>query len=221
MIQSDEKRIKRVGRTLFVFFKSPLMWLLVIALCFFAFYQFATLAARNIALWKYMVTLPEPAHCALCADDGTVNTYPCLVRLETGQAGQITVYDIGSEYLQEITQFRETGVYTTCSFVVSGLVEHTTTEAHSSTSTVTIPKEANYINPSLYCLDCRAKIGEAIDGVGITEVGYVLADMYDLEHIRIYSIIDGSEYDIRGYTVKVSKDKEDSGLMVSVTGYFD
>lgn len=212
-------RIKRIGKHCLMVMGSPVTLILFIIFCC-GFFSLLFSAIRNLTLWKYMVTLPEPAHCALCADDGTVNTYPCLVKLETGQAGQIDVYDIGSEYLQEIIQFQETGVYTTFSFV-SGLVENTTTEAHSSTSTVTIPKEANYINPSLYCMGCRAKIAGVIDGAGITEVGYVLADMYDLEHIRIYPIIDGSEYDIRGYTVKVSRDKGDSGLMVSVTGYFD
>lgn len=167
-----------------------------------------------------MITLPEPEHCALCTDDRIVRTYPCLVKLETGQAGQIAVYDIGSEYLEEIEQFRETGFYTTfCNIIGCGA--YTTTDAHSSTSTLTIPKDANYIKPSLYCLDCRAKIAKVIDGTGITAVGYVLADMYDLEHIHIYPIVDGAEYDIQGYTVKVSKDKENKGLMVSVTGYFD
>jgi len=45
--------------------------------------------------------------------------------------------------------------------------------------------------------------------------------MYDLDHILIYPIVDGSEYEIRGYTVKVSRAKENKELMVSVIGYFD
>lgn len=220
MNESKKTFGKRMAEFCLPVVKSWSMWLLAAVLCLFAFYQFATSGARDIALWKYMITLPEPEHCALCTDDGVVRTYPCLVKLETGQAGQIDVYDIGSEYLQGITQFQETGIFTTFSFIID-LAEFTTTEAHSSTSTLTIPKDSNYINPSLYCLNCRAKIAEVIDGAGITEVGYVLADMYDPEHIRIYPITDGAEYDIQGYTVKASKDKENKGLMVSVTGYFD
>lgn len=72
---------------------------------------------------------------------------------------------------------------------------------------VVISKKNKYINPSLYCLGCRAKIAEVMDSAGITEAGYVLADMYDLEHIRIHPIMDRSAYDIRGYTVKVSMDR--------------
>lgn len=220
MIKPGKEQIKKIAQTVFTVFRSPLIWFLAIVIGVVIFYQFATLAAQNIALWKLMITWPEPERCALCTDDNAVRSYPCLVKLETGQAGEIRVYDIGSEYLNEIHQFRDTGFYTTFSFLLDCVVD-TTTQAHSSTSTVTLPEEAKHINPSLYCRDCRAKIGEAVEDAGITDVGYVLADMYDPKHTRIYPIADGAEYDIQGYTVKVSKDKENKGLMVSVTGYFD
>lgn len=220
MSESIEKLSKRIVKFCDAVLRSPLIWMLLVGILIFNFFHVSKQAARDILLWRYMITLLEPEHCALCTDDRIVRTYPCLVKLETGQTGQITVYDIGSEYLQEITQFREAGVYTTFSFLIDCGMS-TTTEAHSSTSTFTLPENAKHVDPSLYCLDCRAKIGEAVDGAGITEVGYVLADMYDLEHIRIYPIIDGSEYEIQGYTVKVSRDKENKDLTVSVTGYFN
>lgn len=215
-----KERIRRIGRHCFRVMGSPVM-LISIIICCCVFSSFLFSAIRNLALWKHMVTLPEPAHCALCADDGVVNTYPCLVRLETGQVGQIDVYDIGAEYLQEIIQFQETGVYTTFSFVLGGLVENTATEAHSSTSTVNIPKEALHIDPKLFCHDCRARIGEAIDGAALYTTGYVLADLYDLNNIRIYPIEEDAKYNIQGYTVEISKDKKTKELVVSVTGYFN
>lgn len=214
-----KERIKHIGKHCLMIMGSPITLIIFIIFCC-GFFSLLFSAIRNFTLWKYMVTLPEPAHCALCADDGTVNAYPCLVKLETGQTGQIDVYDIGSEYLQEIIQFQETGVYTTFSFV-SGLVENTITEAHSSTSTINIPKDSKYINPKLFCHDCRARIGEAIDGAEIYTTGYVIADLYDLDNIRIYPIEEDAKYNVREYTVEISKDKKTKELVVSVTGYFE
>ena len=220
MNESKEKLSKRIIKFFDAVLSSPLIWLLLMGILIFSFLQVGKRAARDMLLWRYMITLPEPNHCALCTDDRTVRTYPCLVKLATGEHGEITVYDIGSEYLEEIQQFQETGNYTTATFV-DGLYQSTTTQAHSSTGAITIPESAEYINPSLYCLDCRAKIGEVIDPVMVTEVGYVLADMYDMEHIHIYPILDGKKYDIRGYIVEVLKSQKNKDLMVSVTGYFD
>lgn len=220
MNDSKEKLFKRIAKSCIAVLTSPLIWLLLVGILIFGFFQVGKLTAGSIVLWRHMTTLPEPEHCVLCTDDRTVRTYPCLINLSTGKHGQITVYDIGSEYLEEIQQFQETGIYTTFSFVADRC-QTTATEAHSSTSTFTIPEKVDYIDPSLYCLDCRAKIGDAITPAMITKTGYVLADMYDMEHIRIYPIRDGDEYNIRGYTVTISRDRASKDLEVSVTGYFN
>lgn len=215
MTQPDREEIKKIGRMLL----NGIPLLLAVLVFIFGLFLINT-APRYIILWRRMITLPEPKHCVLCTDDRTVRTYPCLIKLSTGEHGQITVYDIGSEYLEKIQQFQETGIYTTFSFVADRC-QTTATEAHSSTSTLTIPAKVDYINPSPYCLDCRAKIGNVLTPKMITKTDYVLADMYDLEHIRIYPILDGAEYDIQGYTVTISRDRASKDLEVSVTGYFD
>lgn len=128
------------------------------------------------------------------------------------------MYDIGSEYLEEINQFQETGVYTYGFFVTDRFAENVTS-ANRSTTSVTLPEKPLYINPYLYCHDCRAKIGGVIEEERIYLDGYILADLYDLENIQTYAITDGAEYNIRGYMVDVSKEKR--RLTVEVTGYFE
>ena len=65
-----------------------------------------------------------------------------------------------------------------------------------------------YISPGLYCRACRAKVGAVIGPAEIYETGYVLVDLYDPGNIRVYPVSDGKSYDIRGYTVEISKAKD-------------
>lgn len=212
-----KRRLEDIADHCVMVMSSPLTWLFIV-LHIMVLFSFIIFAIRNLGLWKHMVTLPEPERCALCTDKGIVRTYPCLVKLETGQIGQIRVYDIGSEYLEEINQFQETGVYT-YGFFVTGCCAENTTTAESSTTSVTLSEKPLYINPYLFCHDCRAKIGAVIEEERIYLEGYVLADLYDLENIQTYAVTDGAEYNIRGYTVEISKKKK--ALIVEVTGYFE
>lgn len=212
-----KRRLEDIADHCVTVMSSPLTWLFIV-LHIMVLFSFIIFAIRNLGLWKHMVTLPEPERCALCTDKGIVRTYPCLVKLETGQIGQIRVYDIGSEYLEEINQFQETGVYTYGFFVTDRFAENTTT-AESSTTSLTLPENPLYINPYLYCHDCRAKIGDVIEEERIYLEGYILVDLYDLENIQTYAITDGAEYNIRGYIVEVSEEKKQ--LTIAVTEDFE
>lgn len=212
-----KRRLEGIADHCVMVMSSPLTWLFI-ALYIVVLFSFTIDAIKNLGLWKHMVTLPEPEQCALCTDKEIVRTYPCLVKLETGQIGQIRVFDIGSEYLEEIKQFQETGIYT-YSFFATGCFAENTTTAESSTTSLTLPEKPLYINPYLFCHDCRAKIGTVIEEERIYLEGYVLADLYDLENIQTYAITDGAAYNIRGYTVDVSKENKE--LTISVTGYIE
>ena len=82
---------------------------------------------------------------------------------------------------------------------------------------VTLPKESVYIRPNLFCHDCRAKIGEAIEETELFTEGHVLADLYHLKDIRIYPLVAGEEYD--SCTVEIAQNKRSEGLTVTVTGH--
>lgn len=81
-----KKWVKKVGRHCDMVACSPVTWILMI-LCCFALFSTMKDAAKYLALWKYMVTLPEPKYCALC--DGTAWDAPCLVTLATGDVAEI------------------------------------------------------------------------------------------------------------------------------------
>lgn len=199
---------------------TPTAFLVVLLFaCCLLFHLVLLNTIREMDLWKHMVTFPEPEHCALCADNRTVRRYPCLVKLATGEIGQIRVYDLGSEFLEGNNQFEETGFYTFAFFAADCFASNTTI-AGTSTSSVPIHKDALYINPYLYCRDCRARIGNVLKTGSICITGYVIVDLYDLEDIRIYPIEEDAKYNVRDYTVEISKDKETKNLIVSVTGCF-
>lgn len=210
------KQLENLKEHCIIVMTSPLAWL-ISAFIIGTSLSLLLFEIRNIMLWKHLVILPEPEQCALCTDNGTIRTYPCLVRLETGEIGQLRVYDIGREYLEEIDQFRETGAYS-CGYLLPGCFASVETTAECSTATIPLPEDALYINPYLYCRDCRAIIGAVIKEERIYLDSYVLADLYDLENIHVYPIEDGAEYTIRGYTVTAAKEKK--ALTVTVTGYF-
>lgn len=192
---------------------SPILWVSLM-IVFIASFSLLFDAVKCLTLWKYMVTLPEPERCALCADRGYIDTYPCLINLHTGQVGQLRVNhaQIGKWLNQNSPDTVHSYFFFSASLPVTN-----TTDAQHSTSMVTLPKEALYISPNLYCHDCRAKIAEAIEVERIFLNGYILADLHDLENIRLYPISDGAKYQINGCTVEVSKGKRSEGLTICVT----
>lgn len=169
-----KERIKRIGKRCYTVLCTPVAGAAVLLCCCCIFISLLLGVIRNLTLWKYMVTLPEPEHCALCADDRTVRDAPCLVKLETGELKPLS-------------------------------------------ENLSVPQDARYINPYLFCRDCRANIAETVDAVDIYYTGYVLADLHDLAHIRTYAVSGGAEYEIRGCTVTVSEKKHEFALSLSDT----
>lgn len=67
----------------------------------------------------------------------------------------------------------------------------------------TLPKELEKINPAHFCYECRRIVSE------LDKEGYVLADMYAPEDVKVYEIRNGLKYEIRDYlvTVNITKNK--------------
>ena len=141
------------------------------------------------ALWEAMAGLPDPERCALCAE-GRPYQAPCLVNLSTGQMGEMRVYTYGPTQEGKLDP-REAQCSGTLHFQpCAGLTAIRDAGLH--TCQVSLPKERDLMDPALFCRECR----QLLAGAGLE--GYVIVDLYDLDHIRAYPIRSGI---IRGYRI--------------------
>lgn len=172
----------------------------------FNFYLGGWAEARETAVWRGLVLAPEPEVCALCG--GGRYHAPCLVNLATGEVGELRIYDLDPERedstVNSPAQTRSVFYFTAgvCAFC----------DENDNTCTAQLPEKTDPVTGTYFCRNCRAKLADIAAG------GFVLADLYDLAHIRIYPVTPGAEYGIRNYTVRISQDEKTAGLNVLVSG---
>jgi len=87
-----KRRLGQIGRHCLAVMGSPLTWL-IIALCVCAVFLTVRDTARELVLWRDMVTLPEPEECALC--EVAAREAPCLLELGTGGVAELAVSGAG------------------------------------------------------------------------------------------------------------------------------
>lgn len=164
---------------------------------------------KKIVFWNLLATTELPESCALCG--GIPHHAPSLVNLSTGEVGEMVVYDPDLYLGGEIAEFQQTGTFSLVSCAGASGIR----DADAHTCEVTIFEKAGLIDPSYFCGNCRTLLTRtAVEG-------YVLADLYDLDHIQIYAVEEGAEYTIRDYTVSMSLHSDLEGLTVSVQGEID
>jgi len=153
----------------------------------------------HAAVWEAISTLPEPERCALCGNGaGPSYQAPCLVDLSTGEVGELAPAENGQA---GTLHFRPcaglTAVCDTC----------------NNTCQVTIPPEKmGMMAPGHFCRPCRGLLA----GAGLE--GYLLADLCDIAHIRVYPLRGGETHAIRDYAVCVVQDGSSGALAVAVRG---
>ena len=157
--------------------------------------------------WKSFVLTPEPEICALCGG-GIPYHAPVLVNLSTGEAGEIRVYDPDPRHRYELAEEQSTGTFSLLH--IAGAAGYRDTSNH--TCCVTLPEKESPIDPALFCRDCRALLADTA-----TE-GYILADLYNLRDMKVYTIKDNVKYTIRDYDISISTRTETGGLSINVTG---
>lgn len=165
----------------------------------------------DAAFWKYVAITPEPELCAICEDgNGNRHHAPVLVNLSTGTMRELEIYDRDPRRPWEVAEEQrwDDWVFT---FIDGNATMSWSSEDHKNIAH--IGDDLGKLDPALFCHDCRALLTET------ASEGYVLLDMYDLEHIQAFVIEDGEEHSIRDYTVSIYKDKENDGLKVEVTGH--
>lgn len=158
------------------------------------------------ALWEAIAGLPDPEQCALCSA-GMRYHAPCLVDLSTGQMGEMVVYTYHPSHQGEIApmELQQTGTF--CLRPCAGLTVIQDTCTH--TCQVSLPEKRELMNPALFCGECRQLLARA----GLA--GYVIVDLYDLDHVQAYPMRDEV---IRDYRISVTGGRG-ATLNLCVTGF--
>ena len=163
-----------------------------------AFMLFSLFACSN-------PSAPEPDRCRVC--DYIPSHAPCLVNLHTGEVGEIYLYEPHYSLVGEIAEEQRGGYF--CFLSIAGLrgyLNASVPEAH-----VTVPSEVEKYDEQYFCTSCRELLAE------YTDDGYVLADLRNPDTPTIYPVEDGTSFEVRCYTVTVTK-TEDKELDISVLG---
>ena len=127
-------------------------------------------------------------HCYLC--EGLPYDGPCLVDLSTGN-------------VVEITPGTDTGYV---SFLCSeDVVIRTLAGEYSET---TIPIKNKEVNPHYFCESCLKRIAAVSNG------GYVLADVHDLNDVQLYKIEAGTDCKVGNVSVAVTESEADNQILV-------
>lgn len=136
-------------------------------------------------------TNAKSRHCYLC---GTVpSSKLCLLKLSTGN-------------MIELPLDKDTGHISMVFCGDAYAIGH-----DDGSCTVRFPLEPQeVVNADLFCDDCLSSIAE------VENNGYVLADVQNLENIRLYPISDDSGITIRGYCVSTDADRDTNSLMIKV-----
>lgn len=181
--------------------------LLVVVVFFIGFLFGNRVQSSETAFLQALVTTPEPQKCALCG--GRRYHAPCLVNLSTGEVGELQVYTPHPYLAGEIAEEQRTGTF---NFLYCAKIMAVCDTSNHICRT-DLPFDMEPMAAEWFCRDCRALLP-----VICTE-GYVLADLYDLDHIQVYAISDGESYTIRDYTVTMSKREKSEKLEIEVAGH--
>ena len=167
-------------------------------------------ANEETNFWREAVAAKLPECCVVCENgEGRPYHAPVLVNLSTGEIGEMQIYDPdlpGS--ILDINPIQQTGTFSFARY--AGLTGRKDTCSH--TSRVEIPKELEPMCMEHFCRACRSILAQT------ASEGFVLLDLFDLEDIKAYAVVEGAEYTIRDYAVKVYWNEEVDDLTLEVLG---
>ena len=168
---------------------------------------------EKTSFWQAAVTTKLPECCAICENgEGRPYHAPVLVNLSTGEIGEMRIYDPDfprSDF--NIAPIQQTGTFSFARY--AGLTGRKDTCSH--TSRVEIPAELEPMRMEHFCRTCRAILAPT------ASEGFVLLDLFDLEDIKAYAVVEGAEYTIRDYAVKVFWNEEVDDLTLEVLGQME
>ena len=151
------------------------------------------------------ISAPEPDRCSIC--DYIPSHAPCLVNLNTGEVGEIALYEPHHTLVGEIAEEQRGGYFSFVSVAgLRGYLDACVPEAH-----VTVPDGIEKYEEKYFCSTCRELLRE------YSHCGFVLADVRNPEAPTVYPVEAGTEFEVRCYTVVITE--TDKGeLDISLVG---
>lgn len=151
------------------------------------------------------ISAPEPDRCSIC--DYIPSHAPCLVNLNTGEVGEIALYEPHHTLVGEIAEEQRGGYFSFVSVAgLRGYLDACVPEAH-----VTVPDGIEKYEEKYFCSTCRELLKE------YSHCGFVLADLRNPEAPTLYPVEAGTEFEVRCYTVVITE--TDKGeLDISLVG---
>ena len=148
----------------------------------------------------------EPDHCSLCEHPPT--HAPCLVNLQTGEVGELTVYDPHPFQRGKLADIQYGGYF---SFLtVAGLTGYRDTarwETHLS-----IPVDEYGYKGKFFCDSCRDFLKDCAN------FGFAIVDIKVSKTPIVYTIEEGASFNFRCYEIDVEKrEKEECEIIVKGT----
>lgn len=167
----------------------------------------------DAAFWKSMVTVQEPESCAMCSNlRGPAFHAPCLLDLSTGNLTELTIYEPSYLYSGELSENQSLD-HSVITFTANGTPLFIDRLKDIQRCVTYLPVEEEPMAPVHYCRNCRAILAR------VATTGYVLLDLFHLDEIEAYPIEEGAEYNIRIYSVSVTRDLENNHLIVTNIGH--
>ena len=151
------------------------------------------------------VSAPEPERCSVC--DYIPSHAPCLVNLNTGEVGEIALYEPHYTLVGEIAEEQRGGYFRFMSVAgLQGYLDACVPEAH-----VTVSDGVEKYEEKYFCSTCRELLEP------YAQCGFVLADLRNPETPTIYPVEVGTEFEVRCYKVEITE-TDNGELDISVVG---
>lgn len=158
-----------------------------------------------LILARAILPAPEPERCAIC--DSIPMHAPALVNLETGEVGELAVYDPHPFKVAELNEYQQGGTF---SFIyaagLNGYGDTANWETH-----ITIPTVENEYEEKFFCNSCRILIS------GHTGKGFLLLDLREPEKFSIISLGSDEIQRLRCYEIQTTQQSNEVEITIHGT----
>ena len=135
-----------------------------------------------------------PDRCVLC--EGIRYHAPCMLNLTTGEVVEMELYEPHPKLVAEIASFHPRGDWA----IMYGAGLTLNRDRAKWKIDICLQHNEGYLKYTEFCYFCRFRL------LKYRHDKYVIVDLYDRKHPSVYPVKDGAEYNMRCYTVTVSKE---------------
>ena len=149
---------------------------------------------------------PEPERCAIC--NSIPFHAPALVKLETGEVGELEVYEPHPFKVAELNEYQQGGTF---SFIHAAGLNGYSDTANWETN-ITVPLNENEYEEKHFCRTCRNLISR------YKKQGYILLDLKDPGKPVVFEIHIDMNHTFRCYEIKATTTETEGELEIIVCG---